>query len=478
MIISWCHRHFRIIFIGGIFLFLGVVRYQLSLPKINTGHIAYYNDQSEVVFVGKVVAEPDQRIDNTKLTVEAITKYEHNWNSHSKSRPNFHNISGRVLITTDLYPQYYYGDVLRISCYLKTPKAIDDFAYDKYLARFNIYSLCYWPEIKVIGHGQGSTILSGIFRMKNSFISSIARVLPEPHASFLSALLVGARKTIPESLLQAFHRTGTTHIIAISGYNITIIVSILLAFAIYIGFKRQYAFWVVTVGIILFVILTGAQASVVRAGIMGFVVLLASQMGRMSQTIGVLVLSAIIMLLINPKILIFDVGFELSFLATIGLIYIRPLFSRLFQRVPEFFAIKESLISTLSAILATLPLILFQFGRLSVVAPFANMLILPAIPWAMLIGFLVGFIGLISISVASFLSFFVWLILSYIIFVVEMFSRFLWASVEIQWFPLWMMVFCYMLIGGVVAVAIVKHKLLERDRNFVISKISCQKQKS
>jgi len=276
--------------------------------------------------------------------------------------------------------------------------------------------------------------MSAILTVKTEFMDSINKIISEPHAAFLAGLLVGARRGIPQYLLDAFARTGTTHIIAISGSNITIIAAVIIGFLQFLGVGRKRAFWWISVGIIVFVIMTGATASVVRAGIMGIFVLLARQLGRPSRATNALVFTAFLMLIVNPKILAFDAGFQLSFLATVGLVYINPIFQKYTSSAPELFGIKEALVTTLSAIVTTTPLILYQFGRLSIVAPLANILILPAIPLTMAGGFVAGMLGMASASIGSIAAWPAWLLLEYMIRVAETLSSFSFASLEVGQF--------------------------------------------
>jgi competence protein ComEC len=180
---------------------------------------------------------------------------------------------------------------------------------------------------------------------------------------------------------------------------------------------------------------------------MGIVMLIAKQLGRLSRITNTLVLTAVIMLVINPKVLIFDAGFQLSFLATMGLIYLSPMLEKIFTRLPNIFQIRESFIATTSATIFTLPLILFQFGRLSVVAILVNILILPIIPFAMGVGFLTGLLSFIFPPLATVFSWIVWLMLAYIIKVVELFSDLQFASINISEFSLAMLIAGYLLIA-------------------------------
>lgn len=405
---------------------LGIFWNNLSVPKIDEQHISNLNEAT-INFQAVVTEEPDVRLDKQKLTVEPV------------------DFKGKVLLSTFLYPEYDYGDLLEIKCNLKTPEPIEEFAYDKYLAKDNIYSACYRPYIKVLEKGNGNILIGSILKLKKSIEKKVNRTVAEPQAALVSGILLGSRQGIPNDIKEDFNRTGITHIIAISGFNITIIVVVLLNFFKAISINRKKAIWGIVLGLIFFVVITGMSASVVRAGIMGFVVLLAKHLGRMSKVNNVLILSAVVMCFINPKVLIWDAGFQLSFLSTIGLIYLSPVLLKYMKWLPEKFGLQENLVSTLSAIIFTLPLILFQFGRLSIVAPIVNLLVLPVIPISMLVGFLQVIGALLFEYIGQIIGWFSWVLLGYVLKVVKIFGSLSWASVEIkiEW---WLMLILYLVL--------------------------------
>lgn len=459
VILFWKNKRARIICFGLIFLALGILRYELAIPKLNSYRIEFYNGQ-KVSFVGVVMQEPDERKDHVKLAINVlglsrrvttenteVTTESTEYVMKSEKEMLLRRVSGRVLINTYLYPEYEYGDRLEIFCELKKPELIEDFAYDKYLARYNIYSVCYRPKIKLLEKNQGNFLMTNLLKIKGKFISVIQRSLPEPQASFLGGLILGAKKSIPDDLMTAFNRTGTTHIVALSGFNITIIAVMIMNLCKALWINRKKSFWISMLSVVFFILITGAPSSAVRAGVMGILVLLATQLGRLSRVTNTLVLAALIMLLINPKVLAFDAGFQLSFLATLGLVFLSPKLEKLFRKLPNPFGLRENLVATLSAIILTMPLILYQFGRLSLVAPLVNVLILSVIPLAMGAGFVVGIAGLIWSAFGQIIGWLAWVLLSYIIFAVETFSKIHLASLEIgkiHW--LWLLVF-YSLIG-------------------------------
>jgi competence protein ComEC len=429
---------------SGIFilvLFLGILRYQVSLPVNTADKIYFYNGQ-KIEFVGLINKESDQRGDLTKYEIKT---------EQILIDSKWQKISGKVLVTNYLYPEYKYGDLIQINCDLQKPEKINDFSYDKYLSRYDIYAICYYPKIEIIKENRGNFLLANIYRLKNYFISRLNRALPEPQSSFLAGLLIGAKKSIPADLQSAFNKTGTTHVVAVSGFNITIIVSFLMLILNSLSIARKKAFWLVNMGLVIFIIITGLQASILRAAIMGFLVLLASYLGRLSQVINALVLAAAIMLLFNPKLLVFDLGFQLSFLATLGLIYLQPILSKIFKidNLKNAFlkvVLGDYFATTMAAIIMTTPIILFNFGKASLVAPLANILVLPFMPIAMLLGFMAGILSLINLTLGWIFGWAVWLVLSYIIWVLNSLASLNWAYFEFPKISFYLMIFLYFFI--------------------------------
>lgn len=425
----------RIICFCLLFLILGILRFNISNPPDNPEYINFYNDKEEITFYGYINEEPDERVDHIKLKIKTQAL---------EINKEYQEVKGNVLVKSGLFPKYSYGDYLRISCYLMAPGQIEDFAYDKYLARYNVYSTCYRPRIKVLDIGYGNLFYSKVLIIKQHLLEKINQIITEPQASFLAGILIGARKGIPDDLTEAFNRTGITHIIAISGFNITIIAVMILNLSIAIGISRKKSFWVSLIVIIFFVMICGMPASVVRAGIMGLLVLLSQNLGRSTRMSNVLMLVAFVMILINPKILIYDAGFQLSFLATIGLVYLNPKISERFKRLPSFLQIKESVLTTTSAIIFTTPLIIYQFGRFSILALPTNLLVLPVIPLSMALGFGALIFGLIWLPLGQAFAWLVWLILSYVIKITLFFSEFSFASLDLPTIPWQVMTAMYL----------------------------------
>ncbi len=427
LVISFSRKPWRFTFISLLCILCGFIRFSVSLPT-GDKEISRYNGQKQTL-IGYVILEPDLRQDGLRYVLAA--------SQLESGAP----LSGRVYFKNDLYPRYQYGDKLKVFCSLQAPEPVEDFRYDMYLAKMQVFSVCANPKIEKIGEGGGNILLTQILRAKGGLANRISNLWHEPYASFVAGILYGYRGGLG-TLAENFSRTGVTHIVAISGYNIALIATIFSQLLVYLLIPRKKAFFVVVSGIIVFVLFTGASASVVRTGIMGIIVLMAGRMGRKTSAFGSIVFASTLMTLHNPYVLLFDAGFHLSVLATLGLVYLSPLVEKRLQFVPSFLKLRENLSTTLSAIIITLPLILYQFGRLSVVAPVVNLLILPGIPIAMMLGAATVVADYIFFPLARLLSFVTYLVLLYIVKIVEWFSSFRFASVEIK-IPLWLMVVSY-----------------------------------
>lgn len=274
----------------------------------------------------------------------------------------------------------------------------------------------------------------------------IKKLYPEPQASLLSGILIGTKAQMPGSLYSALQKTGTLHMIALSGQNISLVIS-LIAFLLQ-GLGKRLSSLITIIIIIIFILFVGPSASAIRSGLMGGFVMVSIIFGRQYLAVLGLVISGLLMFVISPEVL-FDIGFQLSFAATLGILLLGS--SRWVTRARGWRAagpIWTDLQITLAAQIFTLPIILYNFGNLSIVAPLSNVLILWTIPILMYGGFAVvllflffNFMNFITIShVAS------WLLLPFLnwfVLAVNWTSGLPFASFTIKSFPLWLAFFYY-----------------------------------
>ncbi len=416
----WRSPKYRFVTLGIMIILLGISRYVFAFPA--SLELSLRTDD-RAAFNAVVAQEPDVRMGDVRYIVRKREGGE------------------RIFVKTGLYPRYDYGDIVRVECMLQRPEPVEEFRYDMYLAVMGVFILCDNPMIQKVGNGEGNVFMGAVLSLKKKTAEKINRLWHEPYAGFMAGLLYGYRGGLGE-LNDAFVRTGVSHVVAISGYNIAIIGKILHTFFVRgLWINRKRAYWIIMVCILFFVVFVGMSPSVVRAGIMGMLVLSAQQFGRAARSANMLILAATLMVFWNPFILLWDAGFQLSFLATIGIIYLPPLWENRLAKIPTFLGFREIVGSTFAAILITLPILLYQFGRVSLVAPLVNILILPLIPWIMGAGALALAFGFFF-PLEKVFSWLALLGMRYVVGVVEWFAELPFASfdVRISW---WVMLVMY-----------------------------------
>lgn len=406
-----------LIFIGGLFV--------VSAPVFEE------QPGEKTIITGYIVKEPDIRSSNTKLTIQ--TEQE------------------KILVTTRKYPEYKYGDELIIIGQLETPTVFEDFNYQGYLAKDGIYSVIYYPKIEPTGKNRGNFFYKAIYSFKDKTKQAVEKIMPLPEAAILQALTLGNKKSLTEDLKEQLNITGTRHVTAISGMHIIILIKALMFLLIGIGLWRGQAFYFTLAIIALFIIMVGAPASAVRAGIMGAILLFAEKIGRLNSSGRAIVFVAAIMLALNPLLLRFDVGFQLSFLAVLGIIYIKPIFDEWLKKIIK----KEKLpylvqivTMTLAAQIATLPILVYNFGRISFISPLANILIVPALPYVMGASFIFSLGAVLWIGLGKILIWPTWFMFAYITKLIEWLSKIPFSAKEISnvhW--LWLIAYYILLVG-------------------------------
>lgn len=415
---------------------LGILRFDLSELHRNVPIMDRHLNE-RVALIGVVSDEPDEREDSVRLTIAVGSLLE----SGQKT-----SVSAKVLLLTDLYPKFSYGDRIEFSGKLAKPKNFVDpngkvFDYESYLAKEGIYYQMTRPSVKLVAHGEGNKVISTLFEFKNAFLSRVSSLIPEPHASLLGGLVVGAKHSLGKKLLDDFRTAGVIHIVVLSGYNITIIAYFIEW--LFSRLRKNLRLMVASVGVTLFALMVGASATVVRATIMALLVLLAKATGRIYAVTRALLIAGFLMLLHNPHILVFDTSFQLSFLATVGLIYVSPLIEPHVKWVTERWKMREIVVATLATQVFVLPFLLYKTGVLSIVALPVNLLVLSAIPATMLTGFLAGMVAFLSNTLAFPIAFAAYLLLDYELKIVEFFSHLPFAAVTITSFPLGLMILWY-----------------------------------
>lgn len=387
---SFSRFHWKYFLILPLIGFLGFFYYHF--------YIAFQSERiifnEEIVFQGKVVREPTHGLKTEQVDVRLRSPYEGEARIYAQPTVNFH-----------------YGDLLEIKGeVIKSPTG-----------RLNIVS---FPEVEVVSRNNGNPVKTKLFQFKEKLIANLNAVLAPQQAALMSGILLGERAEFTPEFKEQLNRSGTTHIVALSGYNISII-GLTLTGILGLFFRKRWAFYASLLIIPLFVVMTGAESSVIRAGIMGIIVLLAQKQSRLYSFRNAVTVTAFVMLIFNPKLLISDVGFQLSFAALLGIVYLFPYLEKRLKwqdKEGSVFELKKTGFQTLSAQVAVAPILLTTFGYFSPTALIANILILTFIPLTMFFGFLTAILGFVSYELSLVMGLFTNFILGYEILVIKFFA--------------------------------------------------------
>ncbi len=445
------HRRVGLVLAGCASLCLGGARYGVAQPLIDENHIAYYNEAGgDVGLLGVVGKEPDVRDQyvNLHVAVQRLTLAD------GTSRP----VQGQVLVRANRFPVIPYGAQVAVNGRLQTPPEDETFSYKDYLARQGVYSIMSQARVEILAEGMGSPLLQAIFAVKQKAQAAINHLIPDPEAALLSGILLGNDNGIPPDLAEDFRTTGLTHIIAISGFNIAILIAILISL-VDPFLPRRTAVLVAVIGVILYTILVGADASVVRAAIMGSIFLFTSRwLGRPNYAFASLFFAGFVMTLLNPMTF-WDVGFQLSFMATLGLMLYADPFTRWTRRQLTRVVdrpvsnqimgiLSEAVLLTMAAQILTLPLMIAYFRQLSLISLAANALVLPIQPGVMIWGGAATLAGMVWTTLGQPLAWVAWLFLTATIRLVRAFAAVPGASIALNVPPLAIVVL-YGIIGAV-----------------------------
>lgn len=350
----------------------GIVRYDIALASLPEP-VAL--DGGERTFTGILSSEPRRGIDGTVLLMDRVFV-----SSDGRESPVGARMEVRTKLPVDAVP----GDRFRWSC---RPTPLDGVRSDAAIFLRGIGWRCRPRSVPERVDFSGRGLARVAAAAKGKLRDAIGGLVPEPSASLLLGLLVGDRDGLPRDVADAFRRTGTAHVLAVSGYNVSRLVGAFVVLFALGGIARRRASAGIAVGIIAFAAFVGAEASVVRAAVMGCAGVLATALGRRYHGTNAFMLAAAVMLAFQPLLLRHDAGFRLSFAAVAGLHAFGPPLSRRLKFLPEFVGIRSSCAETLGATLMTLPLVLRDFGVLPPFGPLTNVIVAPLVPLAMAAGF-------------------------------------------------------------------------------------------
>ncbi len=437
----------RIYLIIPVFLFLGIWRYEILINSELSSEIKkHYNE--DLIIIGKVIAEPEIKASSQKIKIEIYQAKD--------SQENFLNLSEKILVITQPYPIYSFSDFLEIKGEYIEPGLIDNFDYGLYLKRFGLEAVSYYPEIKKIDKSKDeilfSFLKSKIYILKNKFREIFDYNLDFTSSSILKAMILGDKFFLTSDIRESFSRSGLSHIIAISGLHITLLASLFLSFLLFLGISRRQAFYFNILFLVFYLMLIGAPASACRASIMGFLSFLSVYLGRSGNISNALFLVGLILLLINPLLIFADVGFQLSFLAVLGIIYFHPIIKEfLINKIFKRFLIRENILDiisiTISVQLISAPILISNFNQISLIAPLSNLLVLWTIPIIISFSIVAIMIFFVSPILSQIVFFLVEIILKYIIFINNMVNEIPGSFVSVGGLTIFWLIIYYLFLG-------------------------------
>ena len=375
-----------------------------NIAKIETYDNMFYNDlELEILDIYKIKEyEYEYEVKLLKINSKDFREFEINW-----------------IVSVAKNFDLKVWDLIKSKAKIGLIKDFNEFEYKNFLLSKWIYFKSYLPYIENIWYIDQNIILEKIDFIREKSLDIIYKIYPENEAIFLGGILLWARESLSQDIKDNFNNSWLTHFIAVSWFNITILViffSYLLKF-----FPLVFRTVAISLIIISFTFLVWDTAPVIRASIMWLLAYFILVSWRKWDSFTLISLTSFLMVLFSPFILNYDVSFALSFLAVIGIIYTWDFWKKVFKFMPETLAIREAFILTMSAMVFTLPIMLFSFGQFSLVAPITNVLVAWTIPIAMLLWFISILLYLLN-PILWFISWYLaWLFLKWDMIIVKYF---------------------------------------------------------
>ncbi|MBD3329659.1 DUF4131 domain-containing protein [Candidatus Dojkabacteria bacterium] len=375
---------------------------------------------TEVVYRGVIVEEPKYSHESVRLILKGTVVSSNDYPGTMRFK---------IITRAARFPRKKVGEVCEIKGLLEQPENFDEFDYVEYLRNKQVYYELNYAEVDCSGLGrEGNQVRNLLYDLKMAVVLEIQRRLPEPQAGLLIGILIGENRIFEDSFEESLRISGTTHIIAASGYNITLIVLMVNKVAFFL--KKRLRLLISIICIWAFCLLSGFSASIVRAGIMSTISIIGLLFGYKGEIHSILPLTAFVYALINVRIF-FDVGFQLSLAATAGLVYLSPIVEMAVEPLKQIpgligsfwtLVFSTEVVSTISCTISTLPISVLTFGQFSIISVICNMLVLPVLEDTMFIGVIAFLITIVWGTLGEFMYLVVWAQLKYFELVVRFFG--------------------------------------------------------
>ena len=416
------NRTAHLVPILAVVIIVGAAVYSLAAPTKDSVLAPFVGEQ--VTVEGTVVRDPDVREKTTRLTVRPESV-------------NGEAIAGskNIIVSVDRFTHVAYGDRIEAIATLEAPESFETdsgrtFDYPKYLWAHGVSYELPFAHITVGESGHGNPIVSELLFIKHGLITGLERALPEPYAALSEGLLLGEKQSLGDKLYDAFRRAGVVHIIVLSGYNVSVLIESVLFISLRF-LPRLAGYGIAGLFVVAFTIMTGASETTIRAAIMALLMMVARVLRRPASALRGLLIAAAVMALFNPFVVLYDLSFQLSILATLGLILFSDAIAKRLPFIPEKFGFREIMSTTLATQITVLPLLILSVGAVSLVFLPANALILTPIPLAMLLSFFAALVALMVPALATIAAFPAYLILAYVITLASFFGTLPFSIIEI-----------------------------------------------
>ena len=444
---------------------MGWMRYDfMANPKITQTEISYFNDYPQEVTVIGLVKRVEQRVKNNRLLIQA---------KEIEIGDEKRKISGKIIAFVHRLVKVNYGDRVKLEGQLRSPQPFNGFNWPMHLANEGIRSVMFRPWVTIIEENQGTFIMSKIYSFNSLLQERINRFLPYPESAILSAMLLGNRGEIPAQISHNFWQIGLGHILAISGLHITIIAAIFFWIALSLGMWRQQAFILISLFLIFFILMIGAPPSAIRAGIMGFLFLLAQYLGREYSFLNAIIFAATGILIFNPLSLFYDISFQFSFAAILAIALLVPIFQRYLYKDSKLKITKNPLLIFFlniflisGAILLFIgPLMAYYFGNFPAISPLVNVLVIPLLPFILFFGIIFLAVSLIFPPISLIFSSLSYLFISFLIHLGNFFAGLPFIEWLQFYVPIYFLVLYYLIL------LIIIYKIKKTAPPFLLLKI-------
>ena len=413
---------FLVIFLVIFSVLGGWIRYHsVANPKITQNDLSYFNDYPQKIEIIGIVNRVEQRTKNNRLIVKA---------EKIKIGGEEKNIEGQAMVFVPRLVEVDYGDRINLKGKLEGSQPINGFNWPRHLANKGIHSVMFRPWVTIIEKNQGTFIMSNLYSLNSFFQEKINRFLPYPESAILSAKLLGNQGEIPDEISYRFRQTGIGHILSISGLHITLISIMIFWIILSFGLWRKHAFILTSLFLFFFILMVGAPPPAIRAGIMGFLFLLAQYFGRGYSFQNAIIIAATLILIFNPLSLFYDISFQFSFISILAIFLLFPILQHYtFQKIqlkkekPLLIFFLNAFLISLAVLLFLGPLMAYYFGNFPIISPIANFLIIPVLSPILFFGIIFLLTSVIFLPLAWIFSSIVYLLLSFLIHLNNFFAN-------------------------------------------------------